>query len=211
VHEREIELAGSAVGVIPDGIEPILGQDLGAGDEIVLVASTGLHANGVSVARMVAGSLPDGYATPIGDGRRLGEAVLDASAIYSPLVEALLGAGLVPTYISHITGHGLLKLMRSPKQLTYRIDELLPVPPVLAFLVAHAGMDAATAYSTFNMGVGLAICCREGTGAAVRDVAIGAGHRAIVAGAVVPGERQVLLEPVGVRYGGDELDLGGRA
>ena len=43
------------------------------GDEIVLVASSGLHANGASLARLVAGRLPDGYATRAaerGDVRR---------------------------------------------------------------------------------------------------------------------------------------------
>ncbi len=211
VAEREIELAGSAVGVIPDGIEPILGEHLGAGDEIVLVASTGLHANGVSVARMVAGRLPDGYATAIASGRQLGDAVLDPSALYSPLVEALLADALVPTYISHITGHGLLKLMRSPKELTYRIAQLPPVPEVLQFLVDEAKMDAPTAYSTFNMGVGLALCARPGTGTAVQAVAQAAGFEATLAGTVEAGERQVILEPVGVHFAGSQLDLGGRA
>jgi len=36
VSAADIELAGSAVGVVPTGIAPILGQDLTAGDEIVL-------------------------------------------------------------------------------------------------------------------------------------------------------------------------------
>ena len=40
-----------------------------AGDEIVLVASSGLHANGASLARLVAGRLPDGYATALPSGR----------------------------------------------------------------------------------------------------------------------------------------------
>src|SRR5207302_297067 len=49
----EIELAGAAVGAVPEGRAPILGERLGAGDEIVLVASSGLHANGASLARLV--------------------------------------------------------------------------------------------------------------------------------------------------------------
>ncbi len=61
--EEEIELAGAAVGAVPAGRAPILGERLGPGDEIVLVASSGLHANGASLARLIAGRLPDGYAT----------------------------------------------------------------------------------------------------------------------------------------------------
>jgi phosphoribosylformylglycinamidine cyclo-ligase len=210
VHEREIELAGSAVGVIPRGVEPILGERLAAGDEIVLVASSGLHANGASLARLVAEGLPDGYATALRSGRRLGEALLDPSLLYAPLVGALLERGVVPTYLSHITGHGLLKLMRSPKELTYRIVELPPVPEVLEFLVQRAELSPHAAYSTFNMGAGFALCCQPGASAAVLDVARALGLRALLAGRVEEGPRQVLLEPLGVRYEGEQLQLGAR-
>ena len=74
---QDIELAGAAVGVVPAGSAPILGAELRAGDEIVLVASCGLHANGTSLARAVAGRLPGGYATPLPSGARLGEALLE--------------------------------------------------------------------------------------------------------------------------------------
>ncbi len=63
VAEPDIELAGSAVGALPEGSAPILGDELAPGDEIVIVASSGLHANGSSLARLVASRLPDGYAT----------------------------------------------------------------------------------------------------------------------------------------------------
>jgi phosphoribosylformylglycinamidine cyclo-ligase len=55
--EADIELAGAAVGALPAGRSPILGAELAPGDEIVLVCSSGLHANGASLARMVAARL----------------------------------------------------------------------------------------------------------------------------------------------------------
>src|SRR5207302_293377 len=58
VAPDDIELAGAAVGVVPQGAAPILGGELAAGDEIVLVRSSGLHANGASLARLVADRLP---------------------------------------------------------------------------------------------------------------------------------------------------------
>jgi phosphoribosylformylglycinamidine cyclo-ligase len=209
VDEREIELAGAAVGVVPTGHAPIIGEDLGPGDEIVLVASTGLHANGASLARLIAGRLPDGYATALADGRSLGEALLEPSAMYAGLVSELLTRDLPITYLSHITGHGLLKLMRRPSQLRYRIHELGEPPVVLAFLAGEAGLDAKAAYSTFNMGAGYAVYCAAGTGEAVVEAASAVGLRAWVAGGVEEGPREVLLEPNGVRYGGEELDLAG--
>src|SRR5438445_1988431 len=84
VAEADIELAGAAVGAVPRGRAPILGQQLRAGDEILLVSSSGLHANGASLARMVAARLRDGYATKLASGAQLGEALLEPSLIYSP-------------------------------------------------------------------------------------------------------------------------------
>ena len=90
LDEQEIELAGAAVGAVPEGRAPLLGEELRAGDEIVLVASSGLHANGASLARLVAERLHDGYATRCPTARRFGEALLAPSIMYVPLVAALL-------------------------------------------------------------------------------------------------------------------------
>jgi len=207
VDERDIELAGSAIGAVPAGREAILGQRLGAGDEIVLVASSGLHANGASLARLLAARLPDGYATRLVDGQTLGEALLAPSVLYSPLVGAAIERGLPLTYISHVTGHGLLKLMRPPAQLTYRIERLPVVPEVLGFLVAEAGLDAHAAYSTFNMGSGYALYCGAGAGGEAVALAHELGYDALLAGRVEEGRRRVLLEPLGVEFEAGELEL----
>ena len=208
VDERDIELAGAAVGAVPRGRSPILGDELAPGDEIVLVASSGLHANGASLARLLAGRLPEGYATPPGqrrDARRgAAGAVGDVRAARR---RGCSSAGLQLTYISHVTGHGLLKLMRPPKPLTYRIERLPEVPEVLAFLVERAGLDAHAAYSTFNMGSGYALYSPAGTGAAIVDLAAELGFGALVAGRVEEGPRQVMIEPAGVRFDDAELEL----
>ncbi len=211
VHEGEIELAGAAVGVLPQGREPVLGQRLRAGDEIVLVASSGLHANGASLARLIAARLPDGYATALAGGQTFGEALLAPSLIYAPLVAAALERELPLSYISHVTGHGLLKLMRPPQEFSYRIERLPPVPPVLDLLVAEAGLDAHAAYSTFNMGSGYALYCAAGAGAQAVAIARELGFDALVAGRVEAGPRRVIVEPIDVVYEGDELQLSARA
>ena len=204
--EHDIELAGAAVGAVPAGRAAILGERLGPGDDIVLVASSGLHANGASLARLVAGRLPDGYATELA-GVTLGEALLEPSVMYVPLIAALLEADVELTYLSHVTGHGLLKLMRPVRALSYRIERLPAVPPVLSFLVEQAGMDAQAAYSTFNMGAGYAVYCSPGGGERVVEIARELGLAALVGGRVEEGPRQVVLEPVGVRFAGDRLEL----
>jgi phosphoribosylformylglycinamidine cyclo-ligase len=207
VAERDIELAGAAVGAVPGGRQPILGEQLQPGDEIVLVASSGLHANGASLARLLAARLPDGYATRLASGATLGDSLLAPSLIYAPLVAALLQSGPAPTYISHVTGHGLLKLMRPPAQLRYRIERLPPVPEVLEFLVAEAQLDPHAAYSTFNMGSGYALYCRAGEGASIVAAAGELGFEALLAGHVEEGPRSVVVEPIGVHYESDELEL----
>jgi phosphoribosylformylglycinamidine cyclo-ligase len=207
LDERDIELAGAAVGAVPQGHAPILGDELAPGDEIVLIASSGLHANGASLARLIAGRLPDGYATTLSDGSSFGAALLAPSVMYVELVAALLEENVELTYISHVTGHGLLKLMRPTRPLTYVIERLPPVPPVLDFLVAQADLDAKAAYSTFNMGSGYALYCRPGAGQAILATAKRLGLTALIAGHVDAGPRQVVLEPLGVRFAGEELEL----
>jgi phosphoribosylformylglycinamidine cyclo-ligase len=207
VNEQDIELAGAAVGTIPPGRSAILGEALAPGDEIVMIASNGLHANGASLARLVAGRLPDGYATKLPSGATLGEALLAPSLIYSRLIDAIVAADLPISYLSHITGHGLLKLMRPSRELTYRVSELPPVPEVLHFLAAEAAMDLPSAYSTFNMGCGFAVYCAAGSGAEVIALAEGLGLDARLAGGVEAGPRQVIVEPHGIVYASDKLQL----
>ena len=127
--------------------------------------------------------------------------------MYAPLVEALLRSGVRPTYISHVTGHGLLKLMRPSSELTYRISALPSVPPVLRFLCEAASMSDDAAYSTFNMGAGYAIYCRPGDSDSVLATAASLGYEAIVGGVVESGPRRVIIEPVGVTYESEDLRL----
>jgi phosphoribosylformylglycinamidine cyclo-ligase len=206
VAERDIEIAGSAVGFVPG--EPVLGEELAAGDEIVLVESTGLHANGSSLVRATAARLDDGYRTRLDDGRELGEAALDASAFYVGLVAELARAADVRvSYYSHITGHGFRKIMRADKALTYRITELPPVPPFLTALCGYTGMDDRAAYGTLNMGAGFAVFAPAGEGRKVVDVARRVGLAAAVCGVVEEGPRRVIVEPIDAVYEQDELRL----
>jgi phosphoribosylformylglycinamidine cyclo-ligase len=127
--------------------------------------------------------------------------------MYVGLVRGLLDSDIAIHYLSHITGHGLLKLMRPRRDFTYRIASLPEVPEVLTFLIEQAGMSREAAYSTFNMGAGFAVYCAEGTGERVVHLAGGLGMRALVAGRVEEGPRRVVLEEIGVAFESGELDL----
>ena len=210
LDERDIELAGAAVGVVPEGRSR--DPRRGARRRAMRSCSWAPAACTRTGPRWRA-CWPVGCPTATRPRCRaastLGEALLEPSVMYVPLVAELLQAGLAVTYISHVTGHGLLKLMRPAKPLTYRIDALPEVPEVLSFLVARAGLDAHAAYSTFNMGSGYAVYCAAGGAAAIVQIAEGLGLSALVAGRVEEGPRQVILEPVDVRFAGAELELSG--
>jgi phosphoribosylformylglycinamidine cyclo-ligase len=206
VSDEDVELAGSAVGVVPR--EPLLGDGLEPGDEIVLVESSGLHANGASLARMLVDRHPDGVRATMPDGRSFVDAVLEPSVLYAGLVAKLIDDGVPLSYLSHITGHGFLKVMRPLRPLTYRLHSLLPVPPVLEFMADQLGMDARAAYTTLNMGAGYAVYSRPGSGERVVALAREHGLAAIVAGVVEEGPRRVVIEPIEVTLEGDEMILG---
>jgi len=207
IEADQVDLAGSAVGRVPEPGSPWLGASLIPGDEIVLVAASGLHANGASLARRLASELPGGWKTPLPSGRSYGEAVLDPGVVYANLVARLRSDALAVRYASHITGHGLRKIMRADRELTYRIDRLPEVPEVLAFLVGGLGLDPREAFATFNMGAGFALFTAAGAGDAAVATAKAAGHEALLAGHVEEGPRQVILEPLGVTYASEDLEL----
>lgn len=206
VEAGRVDLAASCVGVVPAG-RSMLGDRLAAGDAIVLLAASGIHANGVSLARKLAERLERGYATPIAGGRPFGEALLDPTVLYAPVMAAVWAAGITPHYGVNITGHGWRKLMRHPGALTYRMAQVPPVPPVLEFLQREIGLDAAEAYGSLNMGAGFALYVAPGDAQRAVHAAHSAGIDAWVAGAVEQGPRRVVIEPLGVTYEADALKL----
>ena len=211
VEAGRIDLAASCTGLVNPKERLSLGDQLGPGDAIVLLASSGIHANGLSLARKLAERLPQGYLTEIepslAHGQTYGQALLAPTTLYSPVTEALWKAGVRVHYAANITGHGWRKLLRHPRELSYRIHTVPPVPPVLRFIQAQAGQDDAEAYGTLNMGAGFALFVPAAEAERTAAVARSVGVQAWVAGEVQAGPKQLLIEPLGLRFGGDELAL----
>ena len=211
VAPGRIDLAASCVGLVRPKSRLTLGEKLAPGDAIVLLESSGIHANGISLARKLAERLPDGYATKLpggdGDGSMFGEALLVPTILYSPVTEALAAAGIVPHYCANVTGHGWRKLMRHAGSFTYRITTLPPVPPVLAFIQRETGADAREAYGNLNMGAGFALFVAANDAARVVDLAARAGVPGWIAGRVESGAKQVVVEPLDLIFGGDDLHV----
>ena len=207
VEAGRIDLAASCTGLVNPKERLSLGEKLGPGDAIVLLASSGIHANGLSLARKLAERLPHGYLTEIEPGLGYGQALLAPTTLYSPVTEALWRAGVRVHYAANITGHGWRKLLRHPSALSYRIHTVPPVPPVLRFIQAQAGQDDAEAYGTLNMGAGFALFVPADDAERTVAVARRAGVQAWVAGNVQAGPKQLLIDPLGLRFGGDALSL----
>jgi phosphoribosylformylglycinamidine cyclo-ligase len=202
-----IDLACSCNGLIRPKERLTLGEKLAAGDVIILIEASGIHANGVSLARKLAERLTEGYATPIGDGRLYGEALLDPTPLYAPVTEAIFAAGIIPHYTVNVTGHGWRKLMRHPGAFTYRLNMLPPVPPVLTFIQQQSGINDAEAYGTFNMGAGFAFFVAPADAPKALAAIQKTGLKAWQAGVVEQGVKRVVIEPLGITYSAEDLHL----
>jgi phosphoribosylformylglycinamidine cyclo-ligase len=97
--------------------------------------------------------------------------------------------------------------MRHPRELSYRIHTLPPVPPVLRFIQQHAGMSDREAYGTLNMGAGFALYLPAETAAVAVGCARELGYGATLAGEVAAGGKTLVVEPLHLSFSGADLVL----
>jgi phosphoribosylformylglycinamidine cyclo-ligase len=149
-----LDLVGAAFGVVAlDSI--VTGSAIEAGNAVIGLPSSGVHSNGLTLARHALSDL-DETPAPL-DGRTVGEALLEPTAIYVRAVLDLFRSGLDVRGLAHITGDGLLNLLRLNEAVGYRIDSPLPVPPIFELIAERGAVPQAELYEVFNMGCGF--CC----------------------------------------------------
>jgi len=157
-----LDLVGFATGICKKR-SLILGDKVREDDIVIGVASSGIHSNGLSLARKVLLRKYRLSETPPGLERILGKELLEPTRIYVKAVKELVEKVEVHG-LAHITGGGaFLKLGRVIGQagLGAELDEL-PTPPEIFQLIKRAGrIQDAEMYRTFNMGVGLIVICPE--------------------------------------------------
>jgi phosphoribosylformylglycinamidine cyclo-ligase len=209
VEPSAVNLAGAAVGIVRPKDKLLVGSRVEAGDAILVAPSTGLHANGATLARKIAAEHAEGYAAQVpGDpaGRTFGEVLLDPTPLYGPLVEAVQGWGVDLHYAVHVTGHGLRKLMRRHRaQLR---DRRSPAGASdFSLLCQRAGMSNEEAYGTFNMGIGFALYLPKAAAADALLAAKSAGFELVYAGHAEIGPRQVVLRSLGITFEGSSLQI----
>lgn len=208
VVPEAVVLSGSAMGLVKPKERLITAENIRHGDAIILIESSGIHANGLTMARKIADKLPDGYLTRLDDGRTYGETLLDPTHIYVGLVEDCLNRGVAIHYAVNITGHGWRKLMRATQSFAYIVEQLPRQLPIFGFLQEYGPVDDAEAYGNFNMGAGFALYVSEADADAVLKVAASQNIGALRAGYIERSDdKKVVIKPKGLEYSGATLGV----
>ena len=182
--EGGFDLVGFAIGFCRKK-DLILGDKVREGDCLVGVASSGIHSNGLSLARRVLLKKYNVRDRPKGLDRSLGEELLEPTRIYVKPVKELLKSGIQVHGIAHITGGGaFVKMERILGRFGAELNGL-PEPPGIFQLIKKVGrVSEGEMYRTFNMGIGLVVACPNAE--ADRIVQVFKSHRqaAMIVGSV---------------------------
>jgi phosphoribosylformylglycinamidine cyclo-ligase len=189
-------LSGCVTGIIAPAKRRIQGH-VQAGDCILAVASSGIHANGISLVIKQALELPDAFLTKLPNGRSLGEEALIPTMSYVRLVESLLSEEVVIHSITPGTGGGVAKIAKHP--FTHRIHSWVDeVPSLMRYMHEVLGVDQTTCLLTFNWGVGYYIFTTEHEAARAIEVGRRCGYDIRPVGRVEEGEPRVIFEPYNI-------------
>jgi phosphoribosylformylglycinamidine cyclo-ligase len=152
------DLAGASFGTVPlDRI--ITGAAIEPGDAVIALPSSGIHSNGLTLARRTllergGYSLDD---VPDQLGRSMRDELLEPTEIYVRAALEVIGSTAEVHGLAHITGDGLLNLLRLNEDVGYELDALLEVPSIFGLIESTGGLTPVEMYEAFNMGIGF--CC----------------------------------------------------
>jgi phosphoribosylformylglycinamidine cyclo-ligase len=195
-----LDLAGFAVGAVERGAA-LPRRDIGVGDRLLGVASSGVHSNGFSLVRLILAETAaalDGPA-PFDPAQPLGEALLTPTRIYVASALAAIATGAVKG-MAHITGGGLLENPQRmlPEGSSARIDARnWPLPPLMGWLARAGGLTTTELARTFNTGLGLVLAVEAGREPEVRAALEAQGETVFEIGEVVAAAAAPTVELMG--------------
>jgi len=174
------------------------------------LASTGIHSNGLTLARRVLldqeGLRVNQYVPEL--GRLLGEELLAPTRIYVREVCAMLDAQLPIKALLHITGDGLLNLRRIQASMGFVIEQLPEPQPIFHLIQARGRVSETEMYQVFNMGVGFCVVTAPAAAAQVHAIAHQHGITAYDLGhAVADPDRRIWVRPKKLVSAGHALVL----
>ena len=184
----DYDMAGFTVGAVErDAVLPR--ADIGPGDVVLGIASSGVHSNGYSLVRKVVerSAVPYSAPAPFDPSQKLGEALLTPTRIYVKSCLAAIKVGGVKAF-AHITGGGLIENI--PRVLPDGIGVSLDastwaIPPVFPWLADIGGIDVHEMARTFNCGIGMVCIVTAGTADAVAEMLRSHGETVSKIGSVV--------------------------
>jgi phosphoribosylformylglycinamidine cyclo-ligase len=154
-------VAGFCVGIV-ERAQLLDGSRVRAGDIVIGLASSGVHANGFSLIRQaLSGTMV----------RRLGRRLMTPTRIYvRPLLRLLRRVSV--SAVVHVTGGGLTRrlptLAVAHRSLRVHLRPgSWPMPGLFRMIQRAGGLPTEEMLATFNMGIGMALACRPGDAAAV--------------------------------------------
>jgi phosphoribosylformylglycinamidine cyclo-ligase len=195
---EEYDLAGFAVGVV-EKKKIVDGSRIRPGDQLVGLASSGLHSNGFSLVRKVllekAGYGVGDTLTELGQAP-LGDVLLTPTRIYVKTVMALLKEFDIRG-MAHITGGGISE--NTPRMLPKGSQALIKkgtwdIHPIFKLVQKKAGVDDVEMYRDFNMGIGMVLAVPKKQAEAVMKKAAKLGEKAHLIGEIVKGKQIVKYE-----------------
>ena len=205
-----VDLVGMCAGIVPlDRI--LLGQDVAPGDAVVGVHSSGVHSNGLTLARKalfeVGGLGADQHVAAL--GCTVGEELLRPTDIYVRPVMELLNAQRLPVRaLVNITGDGLLNLPRIQAPVGFNLDTLPDPQPIFGLIQTLGHVPDAEMYRVFNMGIGFCIVVPDDAGVVHAVADTFAAHRlttSVIGRVVADDRRRVFLPKQHLTGEGNEL------
>ena len=163
-----VDLIGACIGHVSlDCVNT--GKGIQPGNLIVGLAASGVHSNGLTLARrLLLGETLGEQKKNVHKyeerlGRTRGEELLEPTRIYVKPVMEMLDADIDLKAMVHITSGGFSNLNRVENDnIRFVIDPLPPVPEVFKLIQDLGEVSDAEMYEVFNMGIGFCVIV-EGT------------------------------------------------
>lgn len=189
-----VDLSGTCLGyVAKDRI--ITGETCEEGDLIIALRSSGIHSNGLTLARKIVEANNIGWNDKVsGLSKSIGEELLTPTEIYVRQVLEITSNFKVHGLVD-ITGGGLRNILRMKKGLQYVISDPVKPAPIFTKLQELGEVEDKEIYQTLNMSMGFTIIAPADD---AEQIAKKYSNAEIV-GRVQKGEG-VLLEPGNILY-----------
>jgi phosphoribosylformylglycinamidine cyclo-ligase len=192
------DLAGSALGTInPDCI--VEGKQIEEGDTLIGISSSGIHSNGITLARNIFCNKKNFILNRYFDalGQSIGEELLKPTYIYVDEIMEMIRSEIRLKVLAHITSDGLVNLTRIGENFGYEITYLPKPQPIYEIIQNYGHIDITEMYNVYNMGVGMcAVLPREQCDHALQ-IAEKYGKKAFVIGkAVMDQSKKINIKPL---------------